>query len=115
MTEQKQGRTWAVHDEVPVKKMPTWEARRIMAYGEEMMLVENLFMPGDTAPEHSHPHAQITYLIYGALEFTLDGETRVLHAGDSVFMEPYVTHKAVAIEKSLLIDMFAPMREDFLD
>jgi len=39
----------------------------------------------------------------------------VLHAGDSVFMEPNVTHKAVAVEKSLLIDMFAPMREDFLD
>ena len=115
MSEKKAGRTWAVHDEVPVKKMPTWEARRIMAYGEEMMLVENMFLPGDTAPEHSHPHAQITDLIDGALEFTLDGETRVLHAGDSVFMEPNVTHKAVAVEKSLLIDMFAPMREDFLD
>lgn len=114
MKERTEGRTWAVHDEVPVKKMPTWEARRIMAYGEEMMLVENVFLPGDTAPEHSHPHAQITYVIEGALEFTLDGDTRILHGGDSVFMEPYAVHKAVAVEKSLLIDMFAPMREDFL-
>ena len=115
MTEQKTGLRWAVHDEVPVKKMPTWEARRIMAYGEEMMLVENVFLPGDTAPEHSHPHAQITYVIEGALEFTLEGETRILRGGDSVFMAPHEVHKAVAVEKSLLIDMFAPMREDFLD
>ena len=47
-------------------------------------------------------------------EFTLEGETKVLRDGDSVYIAPHQVHSAIAVEDSLLIDMFAPMREDFL-
>ena len=77
-------------------------------------MVENEFSVGDTAPEHEHYHSQITYVIRGALEFTLEGETKVLRDGDSVYIAPHQVHSAIAVEDSLLIDMFAPMREDFL-
>ena len=105
----------AIHNNVLAEEMPTWKARRILAHGEQMMMVENEFLPGDTAPEHSHYHSQITYVIDGALEVTVDGETRTLHKGDSVFIKPHAVHRAVAVEDTLLIDRFAPMREDFLD
>lgn len=109
------GNKWAFHEEIPGEAMETWAVRRIMAYGENMMLVENEFEPGDTAPEHTHHHAQITYVIEGALKFTLDGETRTLRKGDSVYIRPFAVHSAEAVEKSLLIDMFSPMREDFVE
>ena len=105
---------WVMHEDVLAEPMPTWTKRRVLAHGQEMMMVENEFAPGDTAPEHTHPHSQITYVIRGALEFTLEGETVVLREGDSVYIAPNAVHGAVAVENSLLIDVFAPMREDFL-
>lgn len=113
-TKTKTGQKWVMHKDVLAETMPTWTKRRVLAHGQEMMMVENEFAPGDTAPEHTHHHSQITYVIRGALEFTLDGETVVLREGDSVYIAPNAVHSAVAIEDSLLIDMFAPMREDFL-
>ena len=108
------GQKWVKHEDVLAEPMPTWTKRRVLAHGQEMMMVENEFAPGDTAPEHTHPHSQITYVIRGALKFTLEGETVVLRDGDSVYIAPNAVHSAVAAEDSLLIDMFAPMREDFL-
>jgi len=106
---------WAIHDEIPAEQMPAWKSRRIKAYGEGMMLVENVFKTGDIAPEHAHPHTQITYVIEGAMEFTVENETKVLRKGDSVFIAPDAVHRAIAVEDSLIIDLFAPMREDFVE
>lgn len=115
MEKTKTGQRWVAHENVLAEKMPTWEKRRILAHGPQMMMVENEFAPGDIAPEHKHPHTQITYVIDGVLEFTVEGEKRVLRNGDSVYIAPDGTHSAIAIEQSLIIDMFAPMRENFLE
>jgi len=115
MEKPKTGQAFVFQKDIPAEDMPTWTKRRIAAHGKEMMLVENEFMTGDTAPEHEHYHAQITYVISGALEFTVDGETQILRQGDSVFIKPHAVHSAEAVEDSLIVDMFAPMREDFLD
>ena len=107
--------TWVRHDSVPAETMPTWEIRRVLAHGDDLMLVENKFRPGETAPEHSHPHAQITYVMEGAMEFTIDGEARLLKKGDSAYIRPDAVHIGVAVEDTMLIDIFSPQREDFLD
>ena len=114
MEKTKTGQTFVMYEDVLAEKMPTWEKRRILAHGPEMMMVENEFATGDTAPEHEHYHAQITYVIEGAMEFVVNGEKQVLRKGDSTFIAPHAVHSAVAVENSLIIDMFAPMREDFL-
>ncbi len=112
----KTGQVWVWHKDVLAEKMPTWTNRRILAHGEQMMMVENEFNTGDTAPEHEHPHTQITYVMEGALEMRLGDETKVLRKGDSVFIAPHVVHYAIALEDgTMLIDMFSPQREDFLD
>ena len=108
------GQVWVPHGGVLADDMPTWTKRRVLAHGEDMMLVENEFAPGDTAAEHTHHHTQITYVAEGALEFTVEGETRTLRRGDSVYIRPDAIHSAIAVEDTLVIDMFAPMREDFL-
>ena len=105
---------WAFHSEIPAEQMPAWKSRRIKAYGEGMMLVENVFAPGETAADHSHPHTQIMYIIEGKTEVTVDGETRTLTAGDSVYVRPDAVHGLRALEETRMLDVFSPMREDFL-
>lgn len=56
----KTGQKWVMHEDVLAEPMPTWTKRRVLAHGQEMMMVENEFATGDTAPEHTHPHSQIT-------------------------------------------------------
>lgn len=105
---------WAIHNDIPAEQMPAWKSRRIKAYGEGMMLVENVFAPGETAADHSHPHTQIMYIIEGKTEVTVDGETRTLTAGDSVYVRPDAVHGLRALEETRMLDIFSPMREDFL-
>jgi len=78
-----------------------------------VMLTFFEFEAGAVVPEHTHPHEQITYVIQGALEFTLDNETRVLRAGDGAAIPSNVRHRAVALEPSLVLDGWSPIREDY--
>ena len=115
MKKPKTGQTWVFHDTVPAEPMPTWKARRVKAHGEDLMVVENTFSKGDTAPEHSHPHTQAAYIISGELELTIAGEVHILKKGDTAYIGPNIKHSALAKTDTLLIDIFTPMREDFLD
>ena len=109
------GRRWVPHGDTLPQEAGAGVTRRILAYTDGLMCVENTFEAGSVGAPHSHPHTQITYVMDGALEFTMDGETKIMRKGDSVFIKPYAVHKAVAIEDTMLIDMFAPMREDFIE
>ena len=63
---------------------------------------------------HTHYHTQVTYVASGKFEFTINGETKVVSAGDALYMEPDVKHGCKCLEPGLLIDCFSPMRETFL-
>ena len=88
--------------------------RKVLAYSEEMMLVEMCFEAGGSGPEHKHPHRQITYIVEGAFEFTVGAEKKTVCAGDSILMQADVAHSLFCLEKGKLIDVFVPYREDFL-
>lgn len=89
-------------------------SRQIMAYNDDMMMVKVKFETGAVGTPHTHPHTQTTYVVSGAFEFTTDGETKVVKAGDGVYIKPDVLHGCKCIEEGLLIDTFSPMRKDFL-
>ena len=63
---------------------------------------------------HHHPHTQITYVVSGAFDFTVDGVTRTVRAGDTILKEDGVEHGCVCTEAGILLDIFTPMREDFV-
>lgn len=89
--------------------------RKILSYTEDLMMCEISFEKGARGNMHSHPHLQITYIISGSFEFTIDGEKSVVKAGDSLFMPANSLHGTIALEdNSMLVDVFNPMREDFL-
>ena len=88
--------------------------RRILAYTDGLMCVENTFATGAIGALHSHPHTQITYVVSGKFEFTIDGVTRIVTAGDTLLKEDGVVHGCTCLEAGKLLDIFNPMREDFL-
>jgi quercetin dioxygenase-like cupin family protein len=88
--------------------------RKIMAYDESLMLVKADFQKGGIGPIHHHYHSQITHIESGVFDVTIGEETKTLKAGDSFYIPPNVPHGATAIEAGLLIDVFSPMREDFV-
>ena len=89
--------------------------RRVMAYAQPLMLVEMTIQKGAVGAVHTHPHHQVDYVVAGSVTFTLGTETRVMLAGDSVYIPPETPHGAVALENgTVLLDIFAPMRDDFV-
>ena len=88
--------------------------RKILCYSEELMMCEITFEKGAQGNFHSHPHRQITYIAEGSFSFTIGGETKVVKKGDSVFMPGDVDHGVTCLEAGKLVDVFCPMREDFL-
>ena len=88
--------------------------RKILSYSEELMMCEITFEKGAKGNFHSHKHLQITYIAKGSFEFTIDGVTKIVNQGDSVYMPSNAVHGVTALEDGILVDVFNPMREDFL-
>lgn len=112
LTEKKQ--RWVPHAEALPQPAGEGVARRVLAYTDGLMCVENTFETGAVGALHHHPHTQITYVVSGAFEFTVEGETRTVRAGDTILKEDGVEHGCVCTEAGILLDLFTPMREDFV-
>lgn len=89
-------------------------SRKILAYSDELMMCEIYFEKGAVGSSHSHDHLQITYIAEGKFEFTIDGKSDIVSKGDSVYMPANSVHGVTCLEDGLLIDVFNPMRKDFL-
>lgn len=88
--------------------------RKITAYNDALMSVYVEFRRGAIGVLHRHPHSQITYIQTGAFKVHIGAETRVLRGGDFYLIPSGVEHGVEALEDSVLVDFFAPMREDFV-
>lgn len=89
-------------------------SRRILSYSDELMMCEISFEKGAKGNFHKHPHLQITYIAKGSFEFTIDGETKIVNQGDSVYMPSNSEHGVTCLEEGILVDVFNPKRDDFL-
>ena len=111
-TEKKQ--RWVPHQETLRQSGGPGVTRRSLAYTDGRMCVENTFEQGAVGALHSHPHTQITYVVSGAFAFTIGDETRTVRAGDTMLKEDGVVHGCTCLEAGVLLDIFTPMREDFV-
>jgi quercetin dioxygenase-like cupin family protein len=90
-------------------------ARKVMAYNDKLFLAEHQMARGWSGMVHSHPHDQIVYIVRGHLKVTCQGQTFDARAGDTFVVRGGIEHGASAVEDSLVIDVFTPCREDYLD
>ena len=102
--------TW---DEMEKEVLSATIARKIIT-GEKAMVAQVFLAKGAVVPEHHHESEQITYILEGALEFHLEGKTVVVSAGQVLRIPSQVPHRAVALEDTLDLDIFSPIRTDWL-
>lgn len=88
--------------------------RQIMGYDGQLMVVKVKFEKGAIGKPHTHYHTQSTYVASGKFEVTINGEKKILEAGDGYYVAPDVLHGAVCLEAGVLIDTFSPMRAEFI-
>ena len=100
--------------DIPLQDMGGGVSRKILSYNDQMMIVEVHFEKGGVGQMHTHPHLQSTYVQSGRFVFTIDGETVEIAQGDTLLFPSSIPHGTVCVEAGVLIDIFHPMREDFL-
>lgn len=83
------------------------------AHGSNMTLGLVEIKKGSDLPQHQHPHEQITYILEGQLNMTIDGKLCTLTAGMYYVIPPNVWHGALAVTDCKVIDVFNPVREDY--
>lgn len=102
--------------DIPMKRVCEGITRRFVAHGGDMMIVEVHFEKGAVGAMHQHFHEQVTYCTQGAVMFDIEGEKQYIGAGDSVFMPKDCMHGCEVLEEdTILLDIFTPQREDFLE
>lgn len=102
------------HADVPLKELGGGVSRRVLAYQDGLMIVEVNFEKGGVGTVHTHPHLQNTYVKSGRFRFTIDGKDVEVAAGDTIAFPADIPHGTLCIEAGTLLDIFAPMREDFV-
>lgn len=108
-------RVFIVNNELEWQEVDKGVRRKIMAYDDRLMLVKVAFDKGGVGTLHQHPHSQITHVESGVFEVEIGEEKKVLKAGDAFYIPPNIMHGAVCLEDGILIDVFSPMRKDFID
>ncbi|MFI3172825.1 MAG: cupin domain-containing protein [Eubacteriales bacterium] len=103
-----------LNEEIEFEHVSDTIKRKIVARGGDMMIVEVHFKKGAIGALHHHIHEQVSYCISGKVEFDVNGDKQVICGGDSVFMPIESLHGCVALEDTVLLDIFTPQREDFL-
>lgn len=106
---------WNFNNEIETEKCGEGVERKILAYADEMMCVENHFKKGAIGALHHHPHTQITYVVSGEFEFEIDGVKKVVRQGDVLLKRNDIVHGCACLEEGILLDIFNPMRKEFVE
>jgi quercetin dioxygenase-like cupin family protein len=88
--------------------------RKTLVYGERTLMTQFLLKKGNPLPAHSHPHEQTGYLVKGRIRLSIGSEQNDVNPGDSWCIPGGVEHGAEILEDSTAIEVFSPVREDYL-
>lgn len=110
----KQSGKFVTADPSTIEQVESGIKRQMLGYGPDLMAVKVWFEEGAEGYQHQHDHVQVSYVESGEFEATIDGETKLLQAGDSFYVAPNQLHGAICKKAGVLIDIFNPQREDFL-
>jgi quercetin dioxygenase-like cupin family protein len=100
-------------ESVPLEIMSDMISRKIVT-GDKAMVAQVFLKKDAVVPEHHHDSEQITYILEGALKFEIEGREIVVRKGEVLSIPSNVPHRAVALEDTIDLDIFSPIRTDWL-
>jgi len=102
------------HDEENYKDVLSGIKMKTPVHGNKTLLCEFRLDEGSELPLHKHPHEQTGYCVSGRMELTINGESYETTAGDSWCIPGDVEHGAQILENTIAVEVFSPVREDYL-
>ncbi len=87
---------------------------KTLVYGEKTLLTEFRLAGGNCLPQHAHPYEQTGYLVSGRIRLTVGDEVFEVEPGDSWCIPANVRHGAEILLDSVAVEVFSPVREDYL-
>ncbi len=100
-------------DEIALEKITEMISQKIVA-GEREMLAQIYLKRGALVPMHSHESEQMTYILQGALKVIVGGEMVTVREGEVLHVPSWISHQAEALEDTFELDVFSPVRQDWL-
>lgn len=88
--------------------------RKTLVWGKEALLSEYLLRMGSVLPVHKHPEEQLGYLVAGHIILYIEGEIYEAFPGCSWAIPANIEHSANIIEDSIAIEVFSPVRREYL-
>jgi quercetin dioxygenase-like cupin family protein len=101
-------------DEIEHEKVTEMITRKLVT-GAREMLAQIYLKKGAIVPVHSHESEQMTYVLQGALKFLIGGEEITVREGEVLHIPSWVEHQAEALDDTFELDLFSPIRQDWLD
>jgi quercetin dioxygenase-like cupin family protein len=100
-------------DEIALEKITEMISQKIVA-GEREMMAQIYLKRGALVPMHAHESEQMTYVLQGALRYMVAAEEIVVREGEVLHIPAHIPHQAEALEDTLELDVFSPIRSDWL-
>lgn len=87
---------------------------KTLVHGERTLMAEFRLAAGASLPDHNHPHEQTGYLVSGRLRLSIGDAVQEVVPGDSWIIAGDMPHHAEALEDTVVVEVFSPVREDYL-
>ena len=114
MEEAQQRSTYYRWNEIELETLSPSISRKLVI-GDRVMLAHVILKAGSVVPAHSHENEQVTYILKGALKFDIEGREVIVREGEVLHIPSSVVHAAEALEDTLDLDVFSPVRQDWID
>ena len=101
-------------DDIPLEQLNPLFTRQFV-HGEQAMIARIRLLKGCLVPLHHHHNEQLSMCLSGSMEFTLDGHSVTIRAGEVLVIPPNLPHSALAIEDFDGLDIFSPPRKDWIE
>ena len=101
-------------DDLPGRELLPGIKMKVLTHGDNTLLCEFHLAAGAVIPAHNHPQEQSGYLVSGRLRFFGDEGELVVEAGSGWTFRGGVSHGVEVLADSVAIEVFSPIRQDYL-
>jgi quercetin dioxygenase-like cupin family protein len=101
-------------NQIPEERLNPLVTRRVI-HTVAMTVARLRIAKGAVVPAHRHVHEQLAMVERGALKFDLDGQEILVSAGQALSIPSGVPHGVEALEDTVVMDLFTPRRQDWID